>query len=287
MKNPTADGTTGSAYPIGMTTNLTATPIERDVVIISGEDAPEYVQTQITQDVMSLPRGRSRWSYVLTPKSEIEAIVRVTKTLDGLVLDAAHGHGDRVRKRLDGPLFRMDVSFTQGTWPGIAWRGEGADEVEGDATILAALPWDGVNAVDEVGPHVRPPPDIAPLTLDELEAVRIAAAWPSEPEIGEKVTPAMTGIVGDTVSFDKGCYTGQEFVARVHHRDAVPPRRLVTVAFDPGSGVLVGADIEADGEIVGVLTSVSITAGIALGYCKRSISAGGHVQIGRVAASIG
>ncbi|MEN8237654.1 MAG: hypothetical protein ABFR53_00495 [Actinomycetota bacterium] len=254
-----------------MSTNLTATPIHRDVVIITGDDAPEYIQSQLSQDVLSLPRGRSRWSFILTPRSEIEAMIRVTRTVDGFILDAASGDGDRVRQRLDGPLFRMDVDFTQETWPGVAWRGEGALGVEGDAPIMATLPWGDIEALDEVGPDVQVPADVGALTQGELDAIRIGAKWPGEAEIDGKATPAMTGIVEHTVDFDKGCYTGQEFVARVHYRDAAPPRRLVQITFESGADVVETAEVMVDGESVGTVTSVVSRYGVALGYCKRSV----------------
>ena len=269
-----------------MSTNLTATPIERDVVIIAGADAPEYLQTQLTQDVLSLGVGESLWSFVLTPRGEIEAIVRVTSTSDGHILDMAPGYGDRVRQRLDGPLFRMDVGFAQDTWPGIAWRGEGASGAAGDAPIRARLPWSGVEAVDEVGPEVRTPPDVTALTQDELDAIRIGANWPSEAEIDGTATPAMSGIVGLTVNFEKGCYTGQEFVARVHYRDAAPPRRLVQIAFEPGSAVAEGADVMVDGEPVGTVTSAVAAVGVGLGYCKRSVEMPAEGVVGSIAVAL-
>lgn len=266
-----------------MPTNLTATPILRDVVMISGADAPEYLQTQLTQDVLALPRGRSLWSFVLTPKSEIELMTRVTRTPDGFVLDAAQGYGDRLRQRLDGPLFRMDVQFAQDTWPGIAWRGEGAESVEGDAPILALMPWSTTAAVDEIGPDVQPPPDVGALTPDELDAVRIGENWPSEAEIDERTTPAMTGIVEHTVNFEKGCYTGQEFVARVHYRDVAPSRRLVRITFEPGTDVDDGAEVVVGGDLVGTVTSVAVGDGFGLAYCKRSVVLPAEGVIGQAA----
>jgi folate-binding protein YgfZ len=269
-----------------MFSNLTATPIERDVVIITGADAPEYLQTQLTQDVLSLGVGDSLWSFILTPRSEIEEIVRVTSTTGGHILDVALGHGDRVRQRLDGPLFRMDVGFAQDTWPGVAWRGEGASGVAGDAPIRARLPWDGIEAVDEVGPEVRTPPDIEPLTQSELDAIRIGVKWPSEAEIDGTTTPAMSGIVEHTVNFEKGCYTGQEFVARVHYRDAAPPRRLVQIAFEPGSAIAEGANVMVDDESVGTVTSVVDALGIGLGYCKRSITVPSEGVVGSTSVAL-
>jgi len=269
-----------------MSDHLSATSIERDIVIVSGDDAAEYLQSQLTQDVLLLPRGRSRWSFILTPKSEIESFVRVTHTIDGFVFDVATGQGDSVRRRLDGHLFRMDVKFAQDTWPGVAWRGDGAHEVVGDAPVVAPLPWDGVEALDEVGSEVVMPSDVDTLSPDELDAIRIDQRWPSEADIDGSATPAMTGIVAHTVNFDKGCYTGQEFVARVHYRDAAPPRRLVQIAFEMGSDLATGVDITVDGENVGTVTSVAPSVGKALGYCKRSIALGTEVFVGSVAAVV-
>ncbi|MCL1593618.1 MAG: hypothetical protein M3132_04605 [Actinomycetia bacterium] len=256
-----------------MDSELTATPIERDVVIVSGADAVDYLQTQLTQDVIGLGEGDSAWSFILTPKSEIEAIVRVTRAAsDRVLIDVAAGLGPVVRRRLDGMLFRMDVSFLEETWSGFAWRGADASEHSGVADINAVYPDSFPDACDVLGPNgIDAAPDVGALLPEELDTRRIAARWPSEAELDGSATPAMTGVVDLTVDFAKGCYTGQEFVARVHYRDALPPRRLVSVAFKSGSTVAPGSDITVDGEIVGTLTSASISGGIGLGYLKRSV----------------
>ncbi|MFO7699230.1 MAG: hypothetical protein R6W79_01305, partial [Acidimicrobiia bacterium] len=67
------------------------------------------------------------------------------------------------------------------------------------------------------------------------------------------------------------CYTGQEFVARVHYRDAAPPRRLVQVRFHPCAAVGIGDDLVLDGETVGEVTSVASCQPLALGYLKRGV----------------
>ncbi len=58
---------------------LTYTPITRDVVIARGSDAVSYIESQVTQDVGSLGDGESAWSFLLTPKSVVIALLRVTK----------------------------------------------------------------------------------------------------------------------------------------------------------------------------------------------------------------
>ena len=260
-----------SHYPHVMLTSLTATPIERDVVLVSGADAFSYLQTQLSQDVASLAPGRSTWSFILTPKSEIEFIIRVTRIDDTAVLDVALGQGSALRARLDGLLFRMDVAFEETSWPGVAWRGTGASDVDADAPIVDTLPWRSTEAVDVLGPDAAVPPGVPALSEEELDAIRIAEAWPAEPEIDGSVTPAMTGIVEHTVSFEKGCYTGQEFVARVRSRDATPPRRLVRIAFLVGAAVASGSEIVIESDAVGVVTSSAPTKGVGLGYLKRAV----------------
>ncbi|MFV1998739.1 MAG: folate-binding protein YgfZ [Acidimicrobiia bacterium] len=252
--------------------SLTATPIERDIVIASGADAVTYLHTQLTQDIVGLAVDESAWSFILAPKSEIEALVRVTRSgSETVILDVGIGHGPAVRKRLDRMLFRIDVSFEEATWPGIAWRGPGAGLVESDAPISSPYPAVFPEAFDEVGPDVAAPAEHLALTDGEFESLRILAGWPGEQEFDGSTTPVMTGMVPYTVNFDKGCYTGQEFVARVHYRDAAPTRRLVHVSFDGGENVAPGDSISVDGEVVGSITSCEPEPGVGLGYLKRSV----------------
>ncbi len=86
-------------------------------------------------------------------------------------------------------------------------------------------------------------------------------------EIDDTVTPAMTGLVSETVGFEKGCYTGQEFVARVHYRGSDPPKRLIRLTFKEDAVVESGEAIIVAGEDVGKVTSAG--RGVALGYLKR------------------
>lgn len=221
-----------------------ASPCERDIVIVSGSDAGEYLQTQLTQDVLSLGVGESRWSFLLKPRSEIIALLRVTRAgPDEFSLSVEPGWGDVVRQTIDEFIFRMDVSFEQAT--------ETAQAV-----------------VDVVGPVAGLPTDADAMTVEDLEQARITSGWPRMGrEIDDSVTPAMTGVISETVAFDKGCYTGQEFVARVHYREAEPPKRLIRLAFAEDAAVLAGDSIVVGGDVVGNVTSAA--RGVALGYLKR------------------
>jgi hypothetical protein len=259
---------------------LIAFPIIRDIVLVEGADARSYLQTQLTQDVEALLMGGSAWSFILDPKSSIEALVRVTRIgHDRMTLDIEPGRGDAVRARLDGQLFRTDARFSQDTWPGISWIGDGSKDMRSDEPIVALSAWPGIDGLDVVGPNVAAPTDVYIGSSEELEEVRIRTGWPAMgSEIFEGVTPAMTGLVDRTISFDKGCYTGQELVARVHHRGAAPTKRLVAIsAPEP---VLAGSPLERDGESVGEVTSASARTGHALGYLIRKVDTPAVIDVG-------
>jgi folate-binding protein YgfZ len=270
-----------ASYHQCMTTpSLTATPIERDVVLAEGADARSYLQTQLSQDVESLGLDESAWSFILDAKSSIEALVRFTRIgSERIAIDVDVGMGDAVRARLDGLLFRTKVSFSQDKWPGVAWRGSGARDRTADAPIVAASAWNDTEGLDVVGPRVVAPDDAEVLDAAGLEAARIAAGWPAMgKEITEGVTPAMTGLVVETVSFDKGCYTGQELVARVHHRGAAPVRSLVKVTAPEEAQITVGDELVVDGKPVGSITSVARDGVVALGYVKRGTTVPGIAE---------
>lgn len=260
---------------------LVVAPIERDIVLVEGSDARSYLQTQMTQDVMSLGLGNNRWSFILNPSSSIEALVRVTRIgHDRLILDSEPGYGGAIRSRLDGLLFRTDARFTEMTWPGLSWRGPGAHSVTVDAPVVARVPLAGIEASDVVGPGVEVPEGVETIGSDDLDRFRIAGAWPSMAhELTEGITPSMTGLVDMTVSFDKGCYTGQELVARTHHRGAAPTKRLVSLRFL--DAVNVGATVIVDGEEAGVVTSASRDIG--LGYLGRRFETPGEGEAAGVA----
>ncbi len=114
---------------------------------------------------------------------------------------------------------------------------------------------------------------LEPLGTDAYEALRIEAGVPaSGAELSEEVNPLEAGL-GSSVSFTKGCYVGQEVVARLNTYDKVK-RHLVKMQFetapDPGSA------LELDGKKVGTLTSAASIPGdgrvVALGYVAKAHS---------------
>jgi aminomethyltransferase len=106
------------------------------------------------------------------------------------------------------------------------------------------------------------------------EVVRIEAGVPTMgAELTERTIPAEAGIVERTVSFTKGCFTGQELVARIDSRAGKVPRHLRGVVLADAAAPA-GAALMLDGQQVGQLTSAAATpngGAVALAYVKRGV----------------
>jgi len=136
--------------------------------------------------------------------------------------------------------------------------------------------WPGLEGVDVIGDDPVVPDGVRLCDLESYEAVRIEAGVPvMGREIDEKTIPAETGVVDRAVSFTKGCFTGQELVARIDSRGGNVPRHLRGVLVGTNVVPPVGAVIEVDGKPVGGLTSVAESlerrAPVALAYVGRAV----------------
>jgi folate-binding protein YgfZ len=130
-----------------------------------------------------------------------------------------------------------------------------------------------------------------------VEACRIVSGVPAMgAELTDKTIPHETGLVGRTVSFTKGCYTGQELVARIDSRGGNVPRRLVGIvaagtpeetALSPGmtlhGGDAPAGDGAADDKVAGTVTSAAwsseLGAWAGLGYLHRNVAAPGPARV--------
>jgi tRNA-modifying protein YgfZ len=211
---------------------MTAAPNERDVLQVSGPDAESFLQGQLSQDVAALGPGQSAWSFVLQPQGKVDALVRVTRTDgDTWLLDVDGGHGDAVAARLNRFKLRVKADIEAVEW----------STVQGH--IQGELPAD--------------------------ERARIEAGWPRMgAELTDRTIPAETGLVEQTVSFTKGCFTGQELVARIDSRGGNVPRHLRGIRLD-GPGAPAGAEVVVAGKVAGTLTSVADD--VALAYIGRDV----------------
>lgn len=272
-----------------------AVRIPRDVVRISGPDAISFLQGQLSQDIVRLEVGSCAWTFVLQPQGKVDAWFRITREAeDSCIADVDAGYGAAIVARLQRFKLRVKLDLEPLSWQCVAVRGLAAGAVDHGALGAVLAPpveWAGTVGVDLLGPAVAAPPGVREGTPDDLAAWRVAVGMPAMgAELDESTIPAEAGVVDMSVSFTKGCYTGQELVARIDSRGNRTPRKLRRVMLEgpaPADGFAPGAVLlAADGREVGVLTTVATGAGAALAYVRREVEPPAEVTVGGVAAVV-
>ena len=251
--------------------------ITRDVLHVSGPDAVAFLQGQLSQEVAGLATGASAWSLLLAPTGKVVSWLRVTRTGETeVVLDGDAGSGDATLARLERFKLRTKAHLDpERSMPCLAVRGV---PTAGQRSGLPIV-WPGTDGYDLLGPSGAAPEGVALADLAAYELARIEAGVPAfGRELTDVTIPVEAGqwLIDASVSFTKGCYTGQELVARVDARGGHAPRpirRLVIAG--PASP---GDPVEADGQVVGALTSAAWSAErsatVALSPLPRAIASG-------------
>ena len=260
----------------------------RDVLAVRGPDAESYLQGQLSQDVAALAVGASADSLLLEPDGKLSALLRVTRADgQGFVLDVDGGYGDAVVARLRRFVLRSKVEMEPLAWRCLSLRGPAVGEAAaGLLAVLAergvlALPfeWNGWAGTDVLGPadvvlgaeEADLPDGVVGCGPEAVEACRIVSGIPAMgTELTGKTIAAEAGLVERTVNFTKGCYTGQELVARIDSRGSKVARRLVGVVASgaPAAAALArgmtlhageppAGDGAADDKVIGTITSAA------------------------------
>lgn len=284
-----------------------------DVVLIEGEDAQSYLHGQLSADVSALNVGEWSYSLLLEPSGSIAAwgvLIRTDVNSYGLVVE--QGWGERAADRLRRFLLRTKATTTVASWErrrlrdlgtaiGAAESALAAEDRRGfdEAGLYAITPgWPG-GAIDVYGPgpleavtDAEGTP-VPPASAATILLARIAAGVPElGAEIDERTIPAAAGVVEASASFTKGCYVGQEQIARIDSRGSNTPERLRRfVSVDPSALPEVGSALSIDGDEVGRITSVAATLDgrfLALGYLHRRVEVPNTVRsaVGMVDAEL-
>jgi tRNA-modifying protein YgfZ len=236
----------------------------RAYVRVAGPDAADYLQRMVSNDV----GGDVCDALLLTPKGRVIAPLRVLRlTDDDFLLLTEPELGERVR----GELLRM------------RFAAKCEIELDGHTSVIVFGGSDGI-PTDDYGEPAREVLDeeLEPtIGADELERMRIEAGTPAwGKEIDESILPAEAGLDATHISFTKGCYPGQEPIARLHHRGHVN-RRLRVLEVDAASP---GDEIVYESKPVGRVTSAG--PGVALGYVRTSVPDSAELEIGGAAARL-
>ncbi|HEV7193279.1 MAG TPA: folate-binding protein [Jatrophihabitantaceae bacterium] len=289
----------------------------RPVLTVSGDDRLSWLHTICSQHVSELSEGDVTESLVLSPHGHVEQQWAVTE-LGGVVwIDTEPGAAPVVLDYLHKMQFlrRVESADASPEWALLSVVGPAADEVlarAGLATPAAGhaeqlksggfvrrLPDPAIAAADLVVPRG----DLA-ATMDLLrrsgatpagmwayDALRVQARLPRLGfETDHRTIPHEVGWIGSAVHLNKGCYRGQETVARVQNLGR-PPRRLVLLHLSGDSDVLPpqGTPVELAGRAIGFIgTAVHHheLGPIALAVLKRSTADDAALSVAGVPAAI-
>ena len=239
-----------------LTRRVAARP--RDYVRVAGPDAADFLQRMLSNDVEAAPCK----AMLLTPKARLIApVVVVRRAEDDFLLLTEPGLGDALSSTLVRARFAAKVEIEPEQHVSVVALGE-----EGD------IPNDelGEPGAELLDTGIEPT-----LSEQEAERLRIEAARPAwGKELDDSILPAEAGLDGTHVSFTKGCYPGQEPIARLHYRGKVN-RSLRVLQVE---GAEPGDEIRHGEKVVGRVTSA--VADRALGYVRVEVPADAELSIG-------
>jgi folate-binding protein YgfZ len=250
----------------------TATPVaarrERAYVAVTGPGAVEYLDRMLSKDV---PEDGSVDALLLTAKARVIAPLLVWRRgPDDVLLLTEPELGDVVRAHLLRNRFasRCDIELEQHS-----------------STIVFAPLQSGIENRDYGEPAVELLDADLDATLgeEELERRRIAAGTPRfGRELDDRVLPAEAGLDARAISFDKGCFPGQEPIARQRYRGKVN-RRLRVLAVD-GEPPAPETPVTLGDKDVGRVTSA--VPGLALAYVRVEVPDDAELRVGPATARL-
>ncbi len=277
---------------------------ERGAIDVLGPDGAEYLQGQLTNDVEALAVGEGQYAALLDRKGHMQTDLRVLRVgEDAILLDTEPQTTDAALRHLTMYSVGRDVQVGDATAERafISLIGPRAAEIAGtpplpefanQATKLASVDVVAVGTRD--GVDILFPADerdrvIAALTdagavevsPEAVEILRVEAGVPRfGAEMDAGTMPAEASIVDDAVSFTKGCYIGQETVARLHYKGK-PNKHLrglrLSAAAAPGAALRLG-DKEV-GTLGGAVVSPA-HGPIGLAIVRREAEPGSEVTVG-------
>lgn len=246
---------------------------DRGVVSVGGPDAAKLLQGVITNDMDLIARQGALHAGLLSPQGKILFEFFVVQSPDGFCLETARAKSGELAERLKMYKLRADVTIKDASadytvaaiWGG---GGESPPEGAGPAPLRFADPRLAALGQRELttlrSDWVLGGEDAQSATREEYHAYRIGLGVPEGGKdyvFGDAFPHEALFDQLHGVSFEKGCYVGQEVVSRMHNRGTAR-RRIVPVIADsplPASG----ASIAAGGVEIGTLGSVAGPRGLA------------------------
>lgn len=273
---------------------------------LTGPDRVRYLNGMVTNDVAALAPGQAQRAVKANNKGKVEGTLRIRATEDAFLIDVLEVVANRVAGALIGLLVMDDAELSDATDDRVVLALDGPRAAEvlgaagygvGDLAHLAAATTGTVTIVrdDRLGVpgfELHVPTAEADAVEQSLlgagaqavdaaavEVLRVEAGVPEDGVDVDDDTIPLEARLDEALSFTKGCYVGQETIARAHNLGGVK-HRLVGFEID-GAKPPAGAEVFADGvdkaagEITSVVRSPNVGGLIALGYVRVAHEAPG------------
>ena len=237
----------------------------RAYVGVRGPDAEDFLQRMVSNDVSQ----EVCEALLLTPKARVIApLVVWRRGVDDYLLLTEPELGNVVQRHLTRMRLRANVEIG---------REEHTSHVVlgGDGGIPTADY--GTSAVEVLDADLEPT-----MGDDELERLRVLAGTPRwGREIDDRILPAEAGLDERAISFTKGCYPGQEPIARLHYRGHAN-RELRVLEFEGDELPAYDTELSYEGKVVGRVTSAVLHDGriAALAYVRREVPVDAELMVG-------
>lgn len=258
------------------------------VVSVEGRDALDFLQRLCSQDVVGLPPGSSRPGAFLDPKGKLQLTCRVVRAGDRVLLEVRTELQDRLLQLLERYHFTEQLQFAAQTgWTCSEWIGAtlpaglAADQaVVSDDGLVLAVQRHGVATVHAYG-TAPAPASAQPLAEDHAEALYMLQGLVRTGADTEPRTLVLEAGLEDHCSTTKGCYTGQEIVARIHTYGHTN-RRLCLLRLEGAAPIAAPVELQEpeDGVAVGrVMRAVPLPSGrqrLGVGYLPQDFQQPGQ-----------
>jgi tRNA-modifying protein YgfZ len=267
----------------------------RGTFLVRGGEAPDFLQGQVSNDVEGLSPGHGCYATILNHKGKLRADLRVLRGPDWFWLDTeAIGHAV-VRHMLDTYSLGRDVQWEEADRVLLSLVGPAADDVadpapgteehsfvEGELGLWVRTDL-GIDLIAAPGTEV----DVEAVPEEVVECLRIESGRPRLGlDMDADTIPQEAGINERAVNFEKGCYVGQETVARLHYKGK-PNRHLRGLLLS--EPVERGAEIVLGERVVGRVGSTCVSprlGPIALALVRREAAPGEAVAVGDAEARV-
>ncbi len=270
---------------------------DRGKLLLTGGEAAAFLQGQVTNDVEALVPGTGCYAALLTHKGKLRADMRILRGDDWLLIDTEPDALAVLAKTVKTYSIGRDVQARDVTserlilsllGPASRRRLETAPPEDEHAFVEGER---GLYVATDLGVDVVAPADVAgglahdlavePVSHAAAECLRIESGRPRLGlDMGEDTIPEEAGLNERAVDFEKGCYVGQETVARLHWRGK-PNRHLRGLRL--AATAATGDSVATDDRVVGSLGSVCVSprhGPIALAILRREVAPGDEVAVG-------